>query len=94
MKDEEEKSAAESWPNEISMTAFRQAWELEGTPVWETVFEMHSENMQIKNINVAISNLENIFDPTEECGRQDSGVRFWWRANYDLFHTGYLGRNG
>ena len=29
------------------MTAFRQAWELEGSPVWETVFEMHKENMQI-----------------------------------------------
>jgi len=53
-----------SWPNEISLSAFRQAWKLEGAPVWETVFEMHKGNMQIKNINVAVSNLENIFNTT------------------------------
>jgi AcrR family transcriptional regulator len=68
-----------AWPNEISMTAFRQAWELEGAPVWETVFEMHKDNMQIKNINVAISNLENIFNTTfrltDEKGFQAMSLR-------------------
>lgn len=57
-------STENEWPNEISMRAFKSAWTLEGTPVWETVFEMHRENMQIKNVNVAISNLENIFNST------------------------------
>lgn len=61
------------------MAAFRQAWELEGTPVWETVFEMHSKNMQIKNVNVAISNLENIFNATfrltDEKGFQAMSLR-------------------
>lgn len=52
------------WPNEISMPAFQKAWQLEGKPVWETVFAMHREKMQIKNINVAIANLENIFTST------------------------------
>ncbi len=52
------------WPNEISMNAFRETWQLEGTPVWETVFEMHKQKMQIKNVNVATSNLETIFKNT------------------------------
>ena len=52
------------WPDEISMEAFRRTWQLEGTPVWETVFEMHRDKMQIKNVNVAIANLENIFTST------------------------------
>lgn len=52
------------WPTEISMAAFREAWQLEGTPVWETVFEMHKDKMQIKNINVATANLENILNAT------------------------------
>ena len=56
--------AASCWPSEISIEAFRRAWALEGVPVWETVFEMHREKMQIKNVNVAISNLENIFTTT------------------------------
>ncbi len=53
-----------NWPKEISMEAFRQAWQLEGPPVWETVFRMHSDKMQIKNLNVAVANLENIFNTT------------------------------
>lgn len=52
------------WPHEISMEAFRRTWRLEGSTVWETVFEMHREKMQIKNVNVAIANLENIFTST------------------------------
>jgi AcrR family transcriptional regulator len=57
-------SAAVDWPNTISLKAFRKAWQLEGVPVWKTVFAMHSEKMQIKNVNVAIENLENIFNAT------------------------------
>ena len=68
-----------SWPSEISMAAFRRTWKLEGTPVWETVFEMHRENMQIKNVNIAISNLENIFNTTfrltDEKGFQAMSLR-------------------
>jgi len=79
VNEKNETSTLESWPNEISMSAFRQAWELEGTPVWETVFEMHKENMQIKNVNVAISNLENIFNSTfrltDEKGFQAMSLR-------------------
>lgn len=52
------------WPTEISMQAFRDAWQLDGSPVWETVFEMHKDKMQIKNVNVATANLENIFNTT------------------------------
>lgn len=59
-----EPEPTDRWPTEISMAAFREAWQLEGTPVWETVFEMHKEKMQIKNVNVATANLENIFDAT------------------------------
>jgi AcrR family transcriptional regulator len=52
------------WPHEISLAAFRRTWQLEGSIVWETVFEMHREKMQIKNVNIAIANLENIFTST------------------------------
>ena len=38
------------WPDEISIEAFRRTWQLEGIPVWETVFEMHQDKMQIKNL--------------------------------------------
>lgn len=46
------------------MQAFREAWQLEGPPVWKTVFEMHREKMQIKNEKIAVANLENIFTST------------------------------
>jgi AcrR family transcriptional regulator len=61
---EQEESEANQWPFNVSMEAFRKTWVLEGTTVWETVFEMHRDKMQIKNVNVAITNLENIFTTT------------------------------
>ena len=35
-----------------------------GEPLWESVFEMHKDKMQIKNAKVAIPNLEKIFTAT------------------------------
>ena len=52
------------WPQDISFDAFRARWTLEGEPLWRSVFEMHKDKMQIKNANVAISNLEKIFTAT------------------------------
>ena len=46
------------------MEAFRAAWSFEGEAFWQTVFEMHSDKMQIKNPRVAIVNLEKIFTAT------------------------------
>lgn len=46
------------------MEAFRAAWPFEGETFWQTVFEMHSDKMQIKNPRVAIVNLEKIFTAT------------------------------
>ena len=46
------------------MEAFRAAWPFEGEAFWQTVFEMHSDKMQIKNPRVAIVNLEKIFTAT------------------------------
>jgi len=46
------------------MEAFRAAWPFEGAAFWQTVFEMHSDKMQIKNPRVAIVNLEKIFTAT------------------------------
>ena len=46
------------------MEAFRAAWPFEGEPFLQTVFEMHSDKMQIKNPRVAIVNLEKIFTAT------------------------------
>ena len=53
-----------SWPHDISIDAFRNRWILEGEPLWESVFEMHKDKMQIKNAKVAIPNLEKIFTAT------------------------------
>ena len=53
-----------NWPHDISISAFREKWILEGEPLWEGVFEMHKEKMQIKNAKVAIPNLEKIFTAT------------------------------
>ena len=56
--------ALQKWPYEISQSAFRDAWVLEGESLWTTVFEMHQKRMQIKNINIALPNLEKIFTAT------------------------------
>ncbi len=52
------------WPIETSIEAFRNSWALTGEPFWRSVFEMHKDKMQIKNPNVAITNLEKIFTAT------------------------------
>lgn len=54
----------QNWPFDINQNAFRAAWVLEGEPLWSTVFAMHSARMQIKNINIALPNLEKIFTTT------------------------------
>ncbi|MDX1492122.1 MAG: TetR/AcrR family transcriptional regulator [Pseudohongiellaceae bacterium] len=54
----------DQWPNIISLSAFREAWPLEGEPLWRRVFECHRDKMQIKNPQVAIGNLEKIFTCT------------------------------
>ena len=53
-----------NWPYEISMDAFRKAWDLEGEVFWRSVFDMHRDKMQIKNPNVAIGNLKKVFQAT------------------------------
>lgn len=53
-----------NWPYEISLEAFRNAWDLEGESFWNSVFEMHRDKMQIKNPKVAVVNLEKIFTAT------------------------------
>ena len=52
------------WPYDTSFEAFKAKWDLEGEPLWRNVFEMHKDKIQIKNVNVAISNLEKIFTAT------------------------------
>ena len=59
-----EANQAGQWPHHISMESFRRAWPLEGEALWTTVFEMHRAKMQIKNVNIAIANLEKIFTAT------------------------------
>ena len=58
------KEVVNEWPHEISRESFQRAWVLEGEPLWRSVFEMHKDKMQIKNVNVAIVNLEKIFRAT------------------------------
>ena len=53
-----------TWPCELSLESFREAWVLTGEPFWRNVFEMHKDKMQIKSPNVAIINLEKIFTAT------------------------------
>ena len=52
------------WPVNTSIEAFRAKWILEGEPLWNSVFEMHKDKMQIKNAKVAIPNLEKILMAT------------------------------
>jgi AcrR family transcriptional regulator len=56
--------AAGNWPHDTSMAAFRRVWVLEGGPLWQKVYELHSDRMQIKNANAALRNLEKIFNCT------------------------------
>lgn len=58
------KEVVKEWPHEISKESFQRAWILDGESLWRSVFEMHKDKMQIKNVNVAIVNLEKIFRAT------------------------------
>ncbi|MDP3515904.1 MAG: TetR/AcrR family transcriptional regulator [Pseudohongiella sp.] len=53
-----------SWPHNTGMDAFKRAWLLEGEPLWERVFAVHHERMQIKNGKTALKNLQKIFTCT------------------------------
>jgi len=53
-----------SWPQDTSYQAFKLAWPLKDEEIWETMFTMHQDKMQIKNLNVAVSKLENIINST------------------------------
>ena len=60
MDPESSKIELAQWPVNTSIEAFRAKWVLEGEPLWNSVFEMHKDKMQIKNAKVAIPNLEKI----------------------------------
>lgn len=53
-----------TWPLDTSVDAFRRSWVLEGEPLWERVFAVHHERMQIKNGKTALRNLQKIFTCT------------------------------
>lgn len=53
-----------TWPQDTSIEAFRRTWTLEGEPLWERVFAVHHERMQIKNGKTALRNLQKIFTCT------------------------------
>ncbi|ALO46694.1 TetR/AcrR family transcriptional regulator [Pseudohongiella spirulinae] len=57
-------SMADVWPHNTSVKAFRKAWPLEGEPLWERVFAVHHDRMQIKNGKTALRNLQKIFTCT------------------------------
>lgn len=52
------------WPFNPSLQAFKRAWVLEGEPLWERVYAVHHERMQIKNGKTALRNLQKIFTCT------------------------------
>jgi AcrR family transcriptional regulator len=54
----------DTWPQDTSIDAFRRTWTLEGEPLWERVFAVHHERMQIKNGKTALRNLQKIFTCT------------------------------
>jgi len=56
--------SAQAWPHDTSLEAFRQVWVLEGEPLWERVFLIHHDRMQIKNGKTALKNLQKIFTCT------------------------------
>jgi AcrR family transcriptional regulator len=53
-----------AWPHDTSIEAFRAAWVLEGETLWERVYSVHHERMQIKNGKTALRNLQKIFTCT------------------------------
>jgi AcrR family transcriptional regulator len=53
-----------AWPHNTDMDAFKRVWMLEGEPLWERVFAVHHERMQIKNAKTALKNLQKIFTCT------------------------------
>lgn len=53
-----------TWPQDTSIEAFRRTWTLEGEPLWQRVFAVHHERMQIKNGKTALRNLQKIFTCT------------------------------
>lgn len=64
MENSVETLTAGTWPRDTSMAAFRRAWVLEGEPLWQRVYDLHSDRMQIKNASAALRNLEKIFNCT------------------------------
>lgn len=54
----------DQWPHDISLAAFRNAWQFEGEALWQRVFDTHRDKMQIKNPHIALPNLERIFTCT------------------------------
>lgn len=52
------------WPYDTSIESFRNLWVLEGEPLWERVFSVHHQRMQIKNGRTALKNLQKIFTCT------------------------------
>lgn len=54
----------DQWPQDISADAFRRSWVLEGEALWRRVFDIHQNKMQIKNPQIALGNLEKIFNCT------------------------------
>lgn len=64
VESEQSLSVPAAWPHDTSMEAFRQVWVLEGEPLWERVFSVHHQRMQIKNGKTALKNLQKIFTCT------------------------------
>lgn len=64
VESEQIQSAPGVWPHDTSVEAFRQVWVLEGEPLWERVFSVHHQRMQIKNGKTALKNLQKIFTCT------------------------------
>lgn len=55
---------SQDWPYNTSQEAFRRAWTLEGKALWQRVYEVHGDRMQIKTVGPALRNLEKIFNCT------------------------------
>jgi len=52
------------WPMDTTLQAFCRAWQLQGEPLWQRVYVLHRDRMQIKNAKAALRNLEKIFNCT------------------------------
>ncbi len=59
-----EQSLRQEWPYNTSLAAFRRAWTLEGPQLWQRVYDVHGDRMQIKTLGPALRNLEKIFNCT------------------------------